>query len=379
MRHLKGGRKLGRTADARQALMRSLAIAILKHEQIRTTLPKAKELRRFVEPFVTRARTDSVANRRLVFSRLRDQEIVDMLFRVYGPRYRHRPGGYTRVTRIGFRNGDSAPMALIQFVDQDDAIDATAKAVAVESKKKPPASGGEKTVVEAAVVGETAAAEAAAVEVVGEGAEAKAPEAEAAVGETAAAEVAAAEVVGEDVEAKAPEAEAAVGETAAAEVAEAEVVGETAEAEVAEAEVVGEGAEAKAPEAEAAVGETTAAEAAEAEVVGEGAEAKAPEAEAAVGETAAAEVVAAAAAAGAEIEESATPADESDKAATKEEAMSAIEARGGEDDALDKSDLLMSAMYSDDADSGADSKAESAEGAEASDADGDPADKDREK
>ena len=307
MRHLKGGRKLGRTADARQSLMRSLAIAILKHEQIRTTLPKAKELRRFVEPFVTRARTDSVANRRLAFSRLRDQEVVDMLFRVYGPRYRHRPGGYTRVIKIGFRNGDSAPMALIQFVDQDDAIDATPKPVVVDTNKKQPASDRERVAIEA---------------------------------------TAAAAAVSESVEAEAPEAEIAVGETVEAEVAGAEVAaGEAAEAEAVESD-------------------PTAHESAEAEVSAEAAEA---------------EVVKAEAAAGAVIEESAIPANESDRAAAKEEAMSALEARGVEDGALDKSDPLMSAMYSDDAGSGADSKVESTEGAAASDADGNPSDKDREK
>ena len=303
MRHLKGGRKLGRTADARQALMRSLAIAILKHEQIRTTLPKAKELRRFVEPFVTRARTDSVANRRLVFSRLRDQEVVDMLFRVYGPRYRHRPGGYTRVTKIGFRNGDSAPMALIQFVDRDDAIDATSKPVVVDTDKKQPASDRERVAIEAAAVSES-------------------------------------------VEAEAPEAEIAVGETVEAEVAGAEAA-------------AGEAAEAEAVESEPAAPES-----AEAEVSAEAAEAEGGKAEAA---------------AGAVIEESATPANESDKAAAKEEAMSALEARGVDDSALDKNDPLMSAMYSDDAGSGADSKVESTEGAAASDAEGNPSDKDREK
>ena len=325
MRHLKGGRKLGRSSDERQALMRSLAIAMLKHEQIRTTLPKARELRRFVEPFVTRARTDSVANRRLIFSRLRDQEAVANLFRVYGPRYRNRPGGYTRVIKIGFRNGDSAPMALIQFINEDDAVDAGSRPVAVETEKKEATSTRKKDA-QAAAAGEVV--------------------------------------------------EAAAGESAVAEAPPT--------ATVAEAAGVEDAADAATEESAAAAGEgDRAARKAEAVGVEDAAAAATEESAAAAGEgdraARKAEAVGVEDAAAAATEESAAPAGEGDRAARKKEAMSDIEARGVEDRALDKNDPLIAAIYSDQADSDEDAKVESTEEAVPLDADANPADEDRKK
>lgn len=118
MHHRKSGRKLNKTSPHRQAMFRNMASSLLKHEIIRTTLPKAKELRRVIEPLITLAKADTVANRRLAFSRLRDKDAVSKLFTSLGPRHLNRPGGYTRVLKCGFRSGDSAPMAFIEFSDR---------------------------------------------------------------------------------------------------------------------------------------------------------------------------------------------------------------------------------------------------------------------
>jgi large subunit ribosomal protein L17 len=118
MRHMKSGRKLNRTSSHREAMFKNMAASTIKHELIRTTLPKAKELRRVVEPLITLAKTDSVANRRLAFARLRDKVAVGKLFVELGPRYRERKGGYTRILKCGFRVGDNAPMAYVELVDR---------------------------------------------------------------------------------------------------------------------------------------------------------------------------------------------------------------------------------------------------------------------
>ena len=118
MRHRLSGRQLSRNAPHRHALMRNMSVALLRHETIRTTLPKAKELRRVVEPLITLAKTDSEARRRLAFARLRDMAVVEKLFGDLGPRFKARAGGYTRILRMMPRAGDSAPMALMQLVDQ---------------------------------------------------------------------------------------------------------------------------------------------------------------------------------------------------------------------------------------------------------------------
>ncbi|MHB8346588.1 MAG: 50S ribosomal protein L17 [Acidiferrobacterales bacterium] len=120
MRHHKSGRKLNRTSSHREALFKNMAASLFRHEQIRTTLPKAKELRRVAEPLITLAKTASVANRRLAYARLRDREVVTKLFDVLGVRYRNRPGGYLRILKFGFRTGDNAPMALVQLVDRPE-------------------------------------------------------------------------------------------------------------------------------------------------------------------------------------------------------------------------------------------------------------------
>ena len=118
MRHRKTGRKLNRNSSHRKALFSNMVNSLIKHEIIKTTLPKAKELRGFAEPLITLAKTDSVAKRRLAFARLRDKDSVAKLFAELGPRYQERPGGYTRILRCGFRPGDNAPMAIIEFVDR---------------------------------------------------------------------------------------------------------------------------------------------------------------------------------------------------------------------------------------------------------------------
>jgi large subunit ribosomal protein L17 len=118
MRHQKSGRKLNRTSSHREAMFKNMAASLIKHELIRTTLPKAKELRRVAEPLITLAKTDGVANRRLAFSRLRDKQAVGKLFVELGPRYQSRPGGYLRILKCGFRPGDNAPMAYVELVDR---------------------------------------------------------------------------------------------------------------------------------------------------------------------------------------------------------------------------------------------------------------------
>jgi large subunit ribosomal protein L17 len=117
MRHRKSGRKLGRNSSHRKAMFRNMAASLVRHETIKTTLPKAKELRRVFEPLITLAKEDGVANRRLAFDRLRDKEAVGKLFTDLGPRFKERPGGYLRILKMGPRPGDSAPMALVQLVD----------------------------------------------------------------------------------------------------------------------------------------------------------------------------------------------------------------------------------------------------------------------
>ena len=121
MRHQKAGRKFNRTSAHREAMFRNMAASLIKHGLIKTTLPKAKELRRVAEPLITLGKTDSVANRRLAFSRLRDKEAVGTLFTTLGPRYQSRPGGYLRILKCGFRAGDNAPMAYVELVDRPEA------------------------------------------------------------------------------------------------------------------------------------------------------------------------------------------------------------------------------------------------------------------
>ena len=118
MRHRKSGRQLNRNSSHRQAMFRNMASSLVKHEVIKTTLPKAKELRRVIEPLITLAKKDTVANRRLAFARTRDRVAVGILFTELGPRYAERPGGYTRILKCGFRAGDNAPMAYIELVDR---------------------------------------------------------------------------------------------------------------------------------------------------------------------------------------------------------------------------------------------------------------------
>lgn len=118
MRHRESGRKLNRNSSHRKAMFRNMAASLLDHELIKTTLPKAKELRRVAEPLITLAKQDNVANRRLAFNRLRDREVVTKLFNELGPRYQARPGGYLRILKCGFRNGDNAPMAIVELVDR---------------------------------------------------------------------------------------------------------------------------------------------------------------------------------------------------------------------------------------------------------------------
>jgi large subunit ribosomal protein L17 len=127
MRHQKSGRALSRTSSHRTAMFRNMASSLFKHELIRTTLPKAKELRRVAEPLITLGKVDGVAKRRLAFARLRDKEAVGTLFTVLGPRYTSRPGGYLRILKCGNRAGDNAPMAYVELVDRprrDEAVDA---------------------------------------------------------------------------------------------------------------------------------------------------------------------------------------------------------------------------------------------------------------
>ncbi len=123
MRHHKSGRKLNRNSSHRKAMFSNMTNSLFDHEIIKTTLPKAKELRRVAEPLITLAKSDSVANRRNAFSKMRDKEMVGKLFNELAPRYKDRPGGYTRILKCGFRSGDAAPMAYIELVDRpEDAV-----------------------------------------------------------------------------------------------------------------------------------------------------------------------------------------------------------------------------------------------------------------
>lgn len=123
MRHRKSGRKFNRTGSHRKAMFRNMAVSLFEHEVIRTTVTKAKELRRVAEPLITLSKQDSVANRRLAFSRTRSKDIVGKLFTEIGPRYQERPGGYLRVMKCGFRTGDKAPMAIVELVDRPEVED----------------------------------------------------------------------------------------------------------------------------------------------------------------------------------------------------------------------------------------------------------------
>ena len=120
MRHRKIGRKLGRTSSHRKAMYRNMSVSLLMNETIKTTVPKAKELRRVVEPIITRSKKDSVANRRIIFNQLRDKVVIGKLFNEIGPRFEKRPGGYLRILKLGPRAGDAAPMALVQLLDIPD-------------------------------------------------------------------------------------------------------------------------------------------------------------------------------------------------------------------------------------------------------------------
>ena len=130
MRHGNGLRKLNRTSEHRQAMLRNMCNSLLLHEAIKTTVPKAKELRRVVEPLITLAKVATLANRRLAFNRLRDRDMVTKLFNELGPRYNARPGGYTRILKMGFRLGDNAPMAFVELVDRPEVAAVEAKAEA---------------------------------------------------------------------------------------------------------------------------------------------------------------------------------------------------------------------------------------------------------
>ncbi len=123
MRHRHAGRQLNRNSSHRKAMFRNMAVSLIEHELIKTTLPKAKELRRFAEPLITRAKSDSVANRRLAFDRLRDDAAVGKLFAELGPRYETRPGGYLRILKCGYRAGDKAPMAYVELVDRPELVE----------------------------------------------------------------------------------------------------------------------------------------------------------------------------------------------------------------------------------------------------------------
>ncbi len=127
MRHGHGLRKLNRTSSHRKAMLQNMMNSLLQHEAIKTTVPKAKELRKVIEPMITLAKVDTVANRRLAFDRLRDRDMVTKLFNDLGPRFAKRPGGYTRILKMGFRVGDNAPMAYVELVDQAAAVEAKAE------------------------------------------------------------------------------------------------------------------------------------------------------------------------------------------------------------------------------------------------------------
>ena len=133
MRHRNSGRQLGRESSHRKAMLQNLTNSLFEHELIKTTLPRAKELRRLAEPLITRAAEDSVANRRLVFARLRNKEIVGKLFNELGRRYKARPGGYLRILKAGYRAGDNAPMAYVELVGRDDVAEPAGAEASSES------------------------------------------------------------------------------------------------------------------------------------------------------------------------------------------------------------------------------------------------------
>ena len=136
MMHRKAGRALGRKSSHRTAMYRNMAASLIREETIRTTVPKAKELRRVVEPLITLAKVDGLANRRLAFSRLRDRPAVGKLFNDLGPRFKARPGGYLRILKMGFRAGDAAPMALVMLTDKPGAAATAAEPAAKKTRKK---------------------------------------------------------------------------------------------------------------------------------------------------------------------------------------------------------------------------------------------------
>ena len=136
MRHRKSGRQLNRNSSHRKAMFQNMANSLFLHEVIKTTLPKAKELRRVVEPLITKAKSDSVANRRHVFSKLRDKAIVTKLFTELGPFYKDRPGGYVRILKAGFRTGDKAPMAVVQLVDFESGEETITEALKEETQEE---------------------------------------------------------------------------------------------------------------------------------------------------------------------------------------------------------------------------------------------------
>lgn len=134
MRHRHGLRKLNRTSSHRLAMLKNMSVSLIEHELIKTTLPKAKALRKVFEPLITMGKTPTLANHRLAFSRLRDRTAVLKLFEVLGPRYANRPGGYLRILKCGFRNGDNAPMALVELVDRPLSDDAEVTSVVAEQE-----------------------------------------------------------------------------------------------------------------------------------------------------------------------------------------------------------------------------------------------------
>ena len=136
MRHRNGLRKLNRTSSHRLAMLQNMMNSLIEHEAIKTTLPKAKELRRVIEPMITLAKEDSVANRRLAFNRLRDRDSVTKLFNDLGPRFKARPGGYLRILKMGFRTGDAAPMALVMLTDKSAAVSEAATPATKKARKK---------------------------------------------------------------------------------------------------------------------------------------------------------------------------------------------------------------------------------------------------
>lgn len=132
MRHRNTGRQLSRNSPHRKAMLQNMAVSLLRHEIIKTTLPKAKELRRVAEPLITLAKIDNVSKRRLAFARLRDRDMVTKLFNELAPRYKTRPGGYLRILKCGFRSGDNAPMAIVELMDRPEASVNTQKPVTAE-------------------------------------------------------------------------------------------------------------------------------------------------------------------------------------------------------------------------------------------------------